>query len=265
MKASPPLCTIAALLSLCVTPASAQEDSCEGWDAAWNPSLFESLTAEIVTACIGGGQDPNIRDKNNATPLHKVSSFTRDLAVIAALLAGGADPNARDWDGVTALHTAAGNNPNPGILIALVEGGADVNLRSADGLTALHMSWHNDNPDVVHTLMELGADPLASDAEGRVADPTNCQHWATATFARMAVTEAVSRCLEAGVEVDAGDAATPRCITRRGTGAVPISPFSWRRARTAVRATTTARLLSTTRPRAPTPTSRPFSWMRGPM
>ena len=205
MKAYASLCGIAALLSLCVLPASAQEGSCEGWDAVWNPPLFESLTAEIVTACIRAGQDPNVRDNNNATPLHKASYSTRDPAVIAALLAGGADPNARNWDGMTALHTAASNNPNPAILVALVEGGADVNIRSADGVTPLHTSWRNDNPEVVHTLLTLGADPLARDDEGRVADPTNCEHWATAAFGRPAGSEAVSGCLEAGAEVGAGD------------------------------------------------------------
>ena len=56
------------------------------------PPIFESLTAEIVTACIRAGQDPNVRDNNNATPLHKASYSTRDPAVIAALLAGGAGP-----------------------------------------------------------------------------------------------------------------------------------------------------------------------------
>lgn len=108
MKASSPLCAIAAILALCVPPAHAQEERCEGWDAAWNPSLFESLTAETVTACIRAGHDPNVRDNKNATPLHKAAYFTRDPAVLTALLAGGADPNARNLDGVTALHTAAG-------------------------------------------------------------------------------------------------------------------------------------------------------------
>ena len=59
-----------------------------------------------------------------------------------------------------------------------------MNIRSADGVTPLHTSWRNDNPEVVHTLLTLGADPLARDDEGRVADPTNCEHWATAAFGR---------------------------------------------------------------------------------
>ena len=205
MKAHKNLFAIAALLSLCAPPASALQESCEGWDAAWNPSLFSSLTAEIVTACIRSGQDPNVRDHTNATPLHQASRFNPDPTVIAALLAGGADPNARNWDGVTALHTAAGNNPNPAVLLALVEGGADPNLRTAHGFTPLHMSWHNDNPEVAHTLLDLGADPLARVGEGRVADPTNCEHWATAVFTRIAGPEAVAGCLGAGAEVDAGD------------------------------------------------------------
>ena len=51
---------------------------------------------------------------------------------------------------------------------ALVEAGAELDVRTSTGLTPLHLAARN-NPHVVPVLLELGADPSASAADGTTA------------------------------------------------------------------------------------------------
>ena len=128
-------------------------------------------------------------------------------------LEAGADPVAPNPDGVTPLHLAALQNRNPEIVTILVEAGADPNARGPSGLTPLHMSWSQSGSTraaaVARELLRLGADPLARDERGWVADPTHCDHWNTGSFSRIAVRADFARCLEEGADVFARDANFP--------------------------------------------------------
>lgn len=153
------------------TPTPTQAP-CDNW-GTWY--FFESASAERVRECLDVGADPGT-------------------------------PNA---DGVTPLHLAAHGNDNPVIVTTLVDAGADPNARGPDGLTPLHMTWSQSRSTravaVVRELLRLGADPLALDDFGRVADPAHCDHWNTATFARLAAPADFARCLEQGADVFARD------------------------------------------------------------
>ena len=124
-------------------------------------------------------------------------------------LADGADPGTPNQDGVTPLHLAALQNDNPDIVTILVEAGADPNARGPSGLTPLHMTWSQSRSTsaaaVVRELLRLGADPLAVDDRGWVADPTHCDHWNTGAFSRIAVRADFARCLQEGADVFARD------------------------------------------------------------
>ncbi|MYI67020.1 MAG: hypothetical protein F4107_13950, partial [Gemmatimonadetes bacterium] len=124
---------------------------------------------------------------------------------VRACLDAGAAPATPNPDGVTPLHLAAHQNDNPVIVTILVEAGADPNAPGPSGLTPLHMTWSQSRSThavaVVRELLRLGADPLALDDRGRVADPTHCDHWNTGAFARIAVREDFVRCLEQGADV----------------------------------------------------------------
>ena len=50
----------------------------------------------------------------------------------------------------------------------MIAAGADIGARTRTGTTALHEAARN-NPQVVPLLLELGADPAASDDEGTAA------------------------------------------------------------------------------------------------
>ena len=208
--------TMAALMlaaaSFLPSPATAQDpsaptlDRCEDW-GAWY--FFQWASEAQVRLCLESGADVHAPDTDGRTPLHLAAVGNSNPGVVAALLEAGADPGARDLNGVTPLHLAAQENDNPAIVTILVEAGADPNARGPSGLTPLHMSWSQSASSraaaVVRELMRLGANPLAVDDEGRVADPTHCDHWNTRAFSRIAVRADFARCLEEGADVLARD------------------------------------------------------------
>ena len=200
------------LLLRTVLPASAQyapsppsdPPDCDDWKAG-NLSFLQSATAEDIGLCLESGADVHIRDGRGRTPLHIAVGHTEDIAVVTTLLAAGADASARDWTGATPLHAAAGRNANLDIALLLAEAGADINARDGKRNTSLHSAWSNPNPAVVPALLGLGADPLARNQRGNLADPQHCSNWNTPVFARMAAAETVAGCIESGADRHARD------------------------------------------------------------
>lgn len=79
----------------------------------------------------------------------------------------GRDVDAIDGDGRTALLFVSGLGSEPCVRL-LAAAGADLDHRDkSGGLTALHMAAGYVNPDVVRTLIELGADPEVEDDRRR--------------------------------------------------------------------------------------------------
>ena len=97
--------------------------------------FFKTVTVAKVTRCLRFGANPNARDKEGYTPLHRaVMSFSGDQTAILALLKAGADVNARDViDGNTPLHLA--KSSDRALLAALLQAGANPNARNAEGFT----------------------------------------------------------------------------------------------------------------------------------
>ena len=88
-------------------PAAAEE-SCKDWRTA---KFFESATVGQVRACLSAGRDPNERDRQRLTALHRAARDTSDPAVIEALLDAGANQRAssiagRSAPGITRGRTA---------------------------------------------------------------------------------------------------------------------------------------------------------------
>lgn len=123
--------------------------NCAGWVTGEGDGAFES--AAWVQACLEMGADPNARDADGNTLLHRAEEEYWDEAgeMATLLLAAGADPNVRNNQGQTPLHAAlTGYYPNLEVIVALLEGGADPNVRDQDRDTPLHYLSHTDPSDV---------------------------------------------------------------------------------------------------------------------
>ena len=76
----------------------------------------------------------------------------------------GAQINELDSIGQTPLHYAVCHIYALPLVKVLVEKGADLNVtRNSDGWTALHLAAMFGKADVVHCLLEAGADPSIED------------------------------------------------------------------------------------------------------
>lgn len=119
-------------------------------------------------------------------PLHE-AAHDGDVGKIQKLILQGCDPNQRDQDGETALHKAASYRyGRRDVIEALVKLSADPNARNRRGETPLHLA--SEGPDPQHrgwdftsadpkwiesaeALLELGAEVNAIDE--RAATPLN--------------------------------------------------------------------------------------------
>ena len=117
-------------------------------DVAWsdNPGVIKAL--------VEAGADPEVRNENDATPLHVAAAYSDIPAIVTALLEAGADLEARDERGWTPLHLAAAYNEVPSVVEALLYAGAGLETKSEEwGLTPLHFAaWKSETPDVIATL-----------------------------------------------------------------------------------------------------------------
>lgn len=188
---------------------SANPIACERWGAG---TFFALADAELVAECLPPNVDAppeldapyygawGLSLADRALPAAAASA--RDTTVIRLLLEAGADVQLpRDFPGDIPLHHAA-RSGTPGAVQMLIEAGADVNGRntflytySATSLTPLHFAAaSNPNPEVVSTLLEMGAELHAPDHEGKFP-----LHYA-AMNSNPAVAAAL---LEAGADVNA--------------------------------------------------------------
>jgi uncharacterized protein len=104
---------------------------------------------------------------DRGTALHFAAFFAQPPAA-RLLLERGADVHAVSptFGDVTPLHSAAAGG-SAEIVHALLDAGADANARQQGGFTALHAAAHNGDAVMVRDLLAHGADPREMTEEGR--------------------------------------------------------------------------------------------------
>ncbi|GLG94432.1 uncharacterized protein GBIM_01651, partial [Gryllus bimaculatus] len=121
-----------------------------------------SCTLELLER----GADPNARDKNGETPMHRAARHGRPAVLSVLLCHGGAHVNARCLSKETPLCYAIYYR-HAHCVVVLLENGADVKIKDALGLTPLHTAVSaNDHIALVHLLLKWDADPEAQTNSG---------------------------------------------------------------------------------------------------
>ena len=152
--------SVLALLNEGVDVDAARPDGATAllWAAHWDD-------VELVERLLRAGADVNAADDHGVTPLERAAE-NASVAMVEMLLAAGADVHARQTSGLTPLMTAA-RTGSVDVVQALIRGGADINAAvTATGSTALMWAVSERHPDIVHSLLDAGADPRASTIKG---------------------------------------------------------------------------------------------------
>ena len=183
------------------------------WSLQEGTSLLHvASTREIAELIIDEGEDVNVRDRNEKTPLH----FAIDKELAELLLDKGADVNARDKKGMTPMHTIMENpmiNPvmvmpltpiqardqmqtallksGGEIVELLIARGAEVDAKSNLKKTPLHLAAAEGNAGMVALLISKSANVNAMDDQGATplheAANMNGIDWVTAKLATIKI------------------------------------------------------------------------------
>jgi hypothetical protein len=116
----------------------------------------------------------DVQGDNKFTPLHAASRSHGQVDIMQWLLDHGADTNSRDKFCMTPLIQAAANGMNLEAVQVLLEHNADINSQNMNGNTSLSLIleyrvWAGEVVDIVHRLLEHGADPNIPDNDHRTA------------------------------------------------------------------------------------------------
>jgi len=118
-----------------------------------------------VQMLLDAESDVNKTSNEKETALHYAARYGHTMCIGLLLDCGTADVNASTVWGLTPLMLAAGSRCSEAAL-ELVGAGADVTSRDRADKTVLHHAVKNDLMKLAQWLLDLGADPHATDSDG---------------------------------------------------------------------------------------------------
>ena len=142
----------------------------DGYKALHFAVYGSDISSEILSCLIGVGADVNARTNNGVTPL-MIAAEEGHINAVTSLVKCGANVDLQDKDGQTALHHAM-QSPQASIcevLSCLIKNGADVNAHTFHNETPLMLASHDDHVNVVTFLIKHGADVDLQDKDGDTA------------------------------------------------------------------------------------------------
>ena len=132
--------------------------------------MFAALSGDpMVTSLLvraGARTDSKAKLGWTALALAAVKGHTE---VAEVLLDGGADQGVRDAYGWTPLMRAVDRRRGDFVRLLLDRPGVDLGQRQEDGATALHIAAASGDIEIVRLLVTHGADPAATDRNGKSA------------------------------------------------------------------------------------------------
>ena len=135
--------------------AEAEEDEeldLEGWDLY---RAAEENRIGVASALINRGDDVNVRDDSNATPLFP-AAFSNSLQMAMLLIESGADVNALD-NGSWSPLLLASHFGSVEVAMLLVRNGANIEAKDGDGSSSLYYASLRHSLKLVTFLIDNGA------------------------------------------------------------------------------------------------------------
>lgn len=142
-----------------------------GTDSALHMAI-DKHDRDAVMELLKIGADPNIHGRNNRLCLLSViceSYWPGSLGVFKELIKAGAKTDIRNTERRTLLHIALNNERREIVNYLMDEGLVDAKSRDKYGYTVLLYAIENKYRETIDKLLEMGADPNATNEKGRCA------------------------------------------------------------------------------------------------
>ena len=132
------------------------------------PIMFACISGDLpsIKTLLNQAVDINQKGSNGWGAL-MVAAAKGHVQAVKLLLAEGADANTHDVYFWTPLHRASYENRDAVVRELLNVSGLNIDAKDDQGATALHHAASKGNLRIVSQLLDMGADPMIADANGR--------------------------------------------------------------------------------------------------